>query len=270
MASRLPEGFTPLGPGASPRSRKKADRLADEIKHRIGEGILRAGMRLPQEKHLAAQFKVSKGTIREALKSLEVQGLVQIRTGPDGGARVIEVSAETSVDLMNNYFRTGEVSVTEIYAVRKVIEPLLAEFVFGHLSAEHFLMLEGSVGFCSCHPIGDEAHHMQRFAELDFHDVLADACPNKVLAVQCRMLNDLLKNLPICRAIYALPTIDLAERAQIYHTKLLAAYWGKDRERVGRLMFEHMCEAENLVTQYAKAVEGRWSWDGSYSRAGST
>lgn len=91
----------------------------------------------------------------------------------------MEVSAETSVDLMNNYFRTGEVSVTEIYVVRKVIEPLLAEFVVGHLSTEHFLMLEGSVGFCSCHPIGDETRHMQRIAELDFHDVLADACTNK-------------------------------------------------------------------------------------------
>lgn len=76
MPSELLEGFAPLGLRASPRRRKKADCVADEIKHRIGEGTLRVGKRLQQEKHLAAQFKVSKSTIREALKLLEVQGLV--------------------------------------------------------------------------------------------------------------------------------------------------------------------------------------------------
>jgi DNA-binding FadR family transcriptional regulator len=102
---------------------------------------------------------------------------------------------------------------------------------------------------------------MQRVAELDFHDVLADACTNLVLALQCRLLNELLKNLPICRAIFAQPTTDLAERGQTYHTKLLAAYRAENPEQVGHLMYEHMCEAEKLMTQYEKATQSRWSWE---------
>lgn len=258
----------PARAGLGPVRRKKADIVADEIKQRIDEGVLRVGERLPQEMALAAQFQVSKGTIRETLKSLEVQGLVRIKTGPAGGATVIHADMETTVDLARNYFRTRDISIGEIYALRKAVEPMLAVTVVGNLSELDFAELEASVGLCSCHPLGGEARHMQRIAELDFHDVLADACTNRVLAFQCRLLNDLLKNQPICRAIFAQPTVDLAERGQAYHVALLAAFRAENREQVGHLMYEHMCEAEKLMTQYEKTIR-KGSWDEGISKTGS-
>ena len=64
---------------------KRSDLVAEEIKRLITERNLNPGDKLPREIELQQQFEVSKGTIREALKSLEVQGLVKISTGPGGG-----------------------------------------------------------------------------------------------------------------------------------------------------------------------------------------
>ena len=60
---------------------KRADLVAEEIKRLITEKDLKPGDRLPREAELQQLYAVSKSTIREALKSLEVQGLIKVTTG---------------------------------------------------------------------------------------------------------------------------------------------------------------------------------------------
>jgi hypothetical protein len=76
------------------RSQKRGDLVVEEIKRWIAERRLGPGDKLPKEDELQTLFGVSKGTAREALKSLEVQGLVTVSTGPAGGATIGEVPLE--------------------------------------------------------------------------------------------------------------------------------------------------------------------------------
>ena len=76
---------------------KRSDLVAQEIKRLITEKDLSPGDRLPRESELQAQFQVSKGTIREALKALEVQGLVTMSTGPSGGGTIAEVPLDRTL-----------------------------------------------------------------------------------------------------------------------------------------------------------------------------
>ena len=64
---------------------KRGDVIADQIKQWIVKHNLRPGDRLPSEKVLTETFEVGKASVREALKSLEVQGLIRTSTGPTGG-----------------------------------------------------------------------------------------------------------------------------------------------------------------------------------------
>ena len=73
------------------RAPKRGDLVVEEIKRWIAERRLGPGDKLPKEDELQTLFGVSKGTAREALKSLEVQGLVTVSTGPAGGATIGEV-----------------------------------------------------------------------------------------------------------------------------------------------------------------------------------
>ncbi len=65
--------------------RRRPEEIADRIKDVIRSDALRPGDRLPQEKELIDQFKAAKGTVREAMKALETQGLIFTRSGPGGG-----------------------------------------------------------------------------------------------------------------------------------------------------------------------------------------
>ncbi|WP_443798290.1 FadR/GntR family transcriptional regulator, partial [Burkholderia gladioli] len=65
-------------------------------------------------------------TVREALKSLEVQGLIKVTTGPGGGGMVVEVPLDRTLQLLQNYLFFKDVSIDDIYTVRKLLEPELA------------------------------------------------------------------------------------------------------------------------------------------------
>src|SRR5215212_8841337 len=62
--------------------------IADQIRKAIVGGRLREGARLSPERELAEQFGVSRVTVRDALRSLEAAGLVEVRVGARGGAFV--------------------------------------------------------------------------------------------------------------------------------------------------------------------------------------
>lgn len=82
---------------------KRSDLVAEEIKRLITAKNLLPGDKLPRESELQSMFSVSKSTMREALKSLEVQGLVKVSTGPGGGGTVVEVPLDRTFQLMQNY-----------------------------------------------------------------------------------------------------------------------------------------------------------------------
>jgi DNA-binding FadR family transcriptional regulator len=86
-----------------PRTTKRGDQVAELIKSWITDGKLRPGMRLNKEAELQEMFSVSRGSMREALKSLEVQGLVRLSTGPDGGATITRVPLARAFQSLQNY-----------------------------------------------------------------------------------------------------------------------------------------------------------------------
>ncbi len=69
---------------------KRTDEIVNAIKETIMADNLIPGDRLPQEKELIERYSASKSTVREALKSLEVQGLIKTKTGPGGGRLLIQ------------------------------------------------------------------------------------------------------------------------------------------------------------------------------------
>jgi len=105
-------------PVADPARRKRTDEIVDEIKRTIISDNLVPGDRLPQEKDLTTRFAAGKGTVREALKSLEVQGLIRTRTGRGGGAFIESMSETRAMSLLSNYLFTRQISISDFYALR--------------------------------------------------------------------------------------------------------------------------------------------------------
>jgi GntR family transcriptional regulator, transcriptional repressor for pyruvate dehydrogenase complex len=228
--------------------RKRSDAVADLIRSHIFAAGLQPDDRLPQEPQLIEMFGCSRSTIREALKSLEVQGLVQNSTGPSGGARVASVSPSRTIGLLSNYFYFHPINTAQIYQIRRLTEPELAASVVGHLQARHFEALERTVAAQLDHPKSAQDWEHHRHAEMEFHDILIDACPNPLLGLVCRFVNEAIRR--------AIGTVGDSERSRAFtcvnldfHKRLLVAFRSGNAARARRVMLEHVLSAESHLVR---------------------
>lgn len=226
------------------RSTRRPTEIADKLKDLIASHGLRPGDRLPQERELMAQFKASKSTVREALGALQSQGLVKTRTGPGGGAFVAAIDGSRAMELLGNYFFFNQPTIGHIYELRKLLEPEMAASLAGRLTEADFKRLNDTIRLYDHPPANTGEEFRQRLAELDFHAVLAELCPNPVLGFVCGFLQNLLRNLSNARRIYDKPNPELRETGLSYQIGLLSALHRQDADEVHRIMYDHMCAAQ--------------------------
>nr|WP_255415655.1 FCD domain-containing protein [Tropicimonas sp. IMCC34043] len=232
----------------------RPQRAAAAIKDWVVERGMRPGDRLPGEAELMAHFGMAKGTIREALRVLEAQGLIRTRTGPGGGAFVNEVSEARARALLGNYFYFKEIGITDIYELRRVLEPVLAHDLAGRLSADQIAALEDVMQVYQERPDTIEIAERQRFAELDFHALLASFSPNPLLGFQCRFLIGLLKELTICRRIYRRPIPGFRTVGRDYQSRLIEALKAGDGGAARAIMRAHMLAAQKVMEEQEAVV----------------
>jgi len=240
------------------RLKKRTDEIAEAIKRTIMVHGLEPGDRLPQEKELMVQYTASKGTIREALKSLEVQGLVRMRTGPGGGAFVERMSEGRAMSLLGNFIFSKHLTIADIYELRKALEPLVAVSAMANIDAAGFKRLEDIIAVYDHEPHDAQERWDQRMAELDFHSVVAEYSDNALLAFQCRFLQRLLKELTVCRDIYLQPQPVLRQRGIAYQRELIDAMRVKDAPKVRQIMVDHMQHAEEQMLALEAELEQKF------------
>ncbi|RDE09064.1 FadR family transcriptional regulator [Pelagibacterium lacus] len=245
----------------SPLRRKRTDEIVDAIKSSIVTHGLQPGDRLPQERELMEQYAASKGTIREALKSLEVQGLIRTRTGPGGGAFIETMSESRAMSLLSNYLFAKTVTIADIYALRKVLEPLVAVSAMANMDAQGYRRLTDIIAIYDHEPADAEERWNQRMAELDFHGVVAEYADNALLAFTCRFLQRLLKDLAVCHDIYIQPKPVLRAQGIGYQRQMIAAMQAGDGAAVHRIMSEHMAYAERSMLDLQAELTGDFLHD---------
>lgn len=231
---------------------KRSDVVAEEIKLWVVERNLSPGERLPSERELMEILAVSKGTMREALKSLEVQGLIRIAMGPGGGAVLTKVTDERAMSLLAPYFYHREPTIADIYQVRILLEPEMAVSAVGLLTPEQMAELkhvvQRSLKLTDDQDIDDwQRRRRQRIDELRFHEIIAEACPNPWLAFTCKFMLKLLRDIVVVGRIYEIPLQEMSHSNQCSHNELLRAFHAGDRDSVGGIMERHMREtAEHM------------------------
>lgn len=236
---------------APPRRRKRSDAIAAHIRDLISLRGLKPGDRIPQDWLSEEEMQASRGTVREAMKALETQGLIKTRTGPGGGAFVTALSGEQAMGLLSNLFLFNQPSIADIYALRKLLEPELVAALAGRLDARQVAALQATIRLYEKEPADAEEEFRQRLSELDFHSVLAGFAENRLLGFVCVFLHTLLRDMAVCRAIYATPNPRLRETALSYQVRLLRLLRDGEAETARSVMREHMEEAERYMLERA-------------------
>src|ERR1700758_2272416 len=96
------------------QTRRAFEAVADQIRDQLTSGALQPGDRLPPERELAEQFSLSRNTVREALRSLEMAGVLEFRKGATGGAFVREGHGDAVVAGFSDLFRLGAIRPADL------------------------------------------------------------------------------------------------------------------------------------------------------------
>lgn len=127
-ASRQLIDMTPLwraqaGRQPSEPAPRRAMIVATEIRSRIAEGKLREGDRLPPLAELADEFDISRPTLREALRILEMEFLLELRTGDRAGATIRTPSSRVAAQLAGIVLEARGATLSDFYRAMRLIEP---------------------------------------------------------------------------------------------------------------------------------------------------
>lgn len=120
------------GPGARSSRRKASEEVAAKIVDQVVADGLSAGTRLPPEADMITQYGVSRETLREALRLLEVQGFLSIRRGPGGGPTLEAVNAGFLARTSSLYFHLAGATYDEVLEAWLMLEPPLAARAAGN------------------------------------------------------------------------------------------------------------------------------------------
>ena len=193
---------TPTVPAFVPAQRVRSfDHIVGQIRDAISSGGIVPGERLPSERELGVTFGVSRTTLREALRALEAQGVIEIRTGSRGGAFVAEPSSELVAGALGNLLRFRSATARELAEFRVPFEAENAAWAARRADPAALAELEHIVGDVAARA-GDADVPWPEVAALEvrFHDAVARATGNSVRAAIMSAILDALERAFTSRA----------------------------------------------------------------------
>ncbi len=202
--------------------------VAQRIAQRIEEGAYPPGARLPGERELAAQFHVSRVTVRQALISLQALGRLDVRAG--SGAHVLN-AASSRVEVLPS------ASALELTEARLLFESEVAALAAPDISSETLARLEHLIVKMSSNDHEDP--DAAELADRDFHLTIAAAAGNSVLYFIVEKLWRMRMELPRVKEVYDSVCSEDATARGEEHQEILEALYGRDPAQARQAMRKH-------------------------------
>lgn len=218
--------------------------IVAQISDLITQGRLKSGDQLPSERELSETFKVSRASVREAIRALESMGLVQSR--PGDGTFVSTPAIESLIQPMASALFHEKRSQAELFEARRIIEPQLAALAADRATPADLERMEGI--------LADQEREIAAGrsgveADSAFHFAIAETARNAVLL---RLVNAIVDVLHQSRE-KSLQTAKRPRLSYLKHRELLEALRRGDPEEAERLMREHIEGIEeNLFSSPAR------------------
>lgn len=124
---------------------KMAELVSQQLRRQIIGGELAEGDALPSEASLMTQFGISRPTLREAFRVLESEGLISIRRGPHGGARVQTPSDDAAARYAGSVLEFRGTTLRDVYDAQAIIEPPCAELLAHRRKDADLVALRGQL-----------------------------------------------------------------------------------------------------------------------------
>ena len=233
---------------ASTRAPRVYEQIVGHIERTIFEGRLRQGQKLPPERQLARDLKASRVAVREALRTLELRGLVEVRQGSTGGYFVREADDRAVVRDFATLFRLGRLSRVQLIEARRLIEPEVAFLATQRATDTDVKHLLAVVEQREAEAAG--GGEPRRF-DLEFHRRLAETARNPVHAVIIHALMAL-------EAEVVAPQVRLTEadsaEVSAAHRRVVEAIAARKASEARAIMAAHIEEVQASLDRSAASA----------------
>jgi GntR family transcriptional regulator, transcriptional repressor for pyruvate dehydrogenase complex len=227
-------------------------RMYEAITSQVMEAILRGDLtpndKLPSEKELVEIFGVSRVTVREAIRSLEQMGIVEVRQGSNGGAFIREVDMDAILAQIANALRMTNLTIKQLSEVRAALE-----------SSTIFLYLPKVVTSSHCEALLANIEKAETFARknnfskrletnFNFHSMLINLAENPLLSLMHKLVVDL--SLPLFENVQ--PSQEMFSKTFGNHREIVEALKQSDFAHAASVCANHILDVGTRISQKSK------------------
>ena len=244
-AERVPISGTPLH--VLHRKEDVTHVLILRFQQMLSEGMLAPGTKLPPERELAAYFKVARSSLRQALKVLEIIGVITQKVG-DGSYLNPDASSVLAVP-MEFLFLLDDTTVEELSELRFIMEPALAAKAAERANSADIALIRQSITDLE----GSEGDRVRLVAsDLLFHRAIFQASGNRLTGRLFQTIHSAMLHMITMTS----QLVDI-EHTVAFHKTILRAIEQRDPELAARLMTAHLVDASALLARGRKQERER-------------
>ena len=227
---------------------KSSDVLAERLKQEILSDGYRPGAALPTERELVSTTGLSRGSVREALRILEAQGLVNTRAGRYGGTTVTQPTNDQLAGHINLYIKGRSVTLSALVEVRLALEPMVAALAATRRTDDDLAKLRAITDRIKWAADND----LNAFLEenVNWHEAIAAASHNDLLYAFATSVSGLMFE---ASQIKEFASADVRERVLFAHTRIFEAIEAGDAD-LARRRVERDVQAYALILEAALAA----------------
>ena len=214
------------------------EEVVSQVHEMVREGKFKAGDQLPSERELAETFKVSRTSVREALRALETQGLVVSRTG--SGTFVADLPIESLVAPLVAMLIEEKDALADIFETRKLIEPEIASLAAERATRRDIERMKKILDK-QRHQVNGGSTGVE--ADAEFHFAIGQATQNQALE---KLVSGLMEMLSRSRE-ESLQTPGRSQASIDSHQKILSAIEEHDKGKARKAMLYHIEQVEQNV-----------------------
>jgi GntR family transcriptional repressor for pyruvate dehydrogenase complex len=214
------------------------EEVVGQLHQLIDEGKLKAGDRLPSERELAETFRVSRSSVREAIKTLENEGMVITR--PGSGTFITAVNVEAIIQPLASSLSRGKDALIDLFEMRCLVEPSIAALAAERATPADILRLKEICG-AQEQQINRDTSAVD--SDAAFHLTIGQATHNAALQRLVASIVEILK--PVREQ--SLQTPGRARKSLASHREILVAIERHDPELARQAMLRHIQAVEQNV-----------------------
>jgi GntR family transcriptional regulator, transcriptional repressor for pyruvate dehydrogenase complex len=225
------------------KTRRATDIIENRISHMIIGGTIKPGDKLPTEKELSEQFDVSIVTVREALRGLEVAGLIEKKRGKGGGIYATEINNDSIKTALHNFLSRTKFTAKHLAQVRFSVEPNIVRIVAKQITPDELLTLDNNLTYCEkkleqvTESIQLQDYHAIGTKNLEFHRIITEDTHNPVFALITDYILDFIPNL---KKSYFTPDIKFCKQIANDHREIFNSLKAGNAKEAANKMLLHL------------------------------